>query len=427
MKKLLPFLFLTAALTLTACTSTPPAAPSATPAPTPEPTATPAPAQQTTFPVGHLTPLAQDPAWNTGEALYELQDVDDYTPEGRVMETDYTTLTQSVYCAVPGCTHDSDACPAYLACDFCTGVMVVDGDVYTYPTALENVAPTTIERIDPANGKTTVAAVPDALPHHLMLSWCDEYALYGVFGGDKPAKHRANTLYRWDWQNNTVQTIALLPDEAIVSQEDGHFLTTRLITDEAWPNFGGAEQENAILSRAKYEYAWLDPATGTREKICTRPYNDGSFFYYWDGKIYYSGNYRSAGTNARQFDILYFDTAGGQEKTFYENWPDDCGRVPAETFLPAFCGHTPQLVCMDQIMRSDWHMVDMQTGNWYTLPQLGGKGVHPVARTNDGKWVVSFNPHDRTTHDYHEYALYDPETCMAGGTPTALFTMYATE
>lgn len=424
-KYILPFILTTATLTLTSCTTPQPTAPLSTP--TPAPTATPAPVQQTTFPVGNLTPLAQEPGWNTGEAFYELRDVGTETPEGCVMKTDYTTLTQSVYCSVPGCTHDSDACPAYLACDFCVGVMVVDGTVYTFPTALEDVAPNTIERIDPASGKTTVAAVPDALPQHLMFSWCDEYALYGVPGGYTTVKHQPRTLYRWDWQNNTVQTVELLPDESIVSRDGGRFLTTRIVTGEAWPNFGSAGQDDAILQHAEYEYAWLDPATGTREKICTRPYNDGSFFYYWGGKIYYSGNYRSAGTDAQQYDILYFDTADGQQKTLYENWPDLYGCDPAATFLPAFSGQTAQLAGQMPIFDPNWHMVDMQTGTWYTLPQLGGKGVHPVACTNDGKWVVSFNPHDSTDPDYHEYALYDPDTCLAGGLPMALFTMYSAE
>ena len=95
------------------------------------------------------------------------------TPEALVLKTDYAALTQSVYCDIPGCTHDSDACPAYLASDFCVGVMAVDGTVYTYPGELTNVAPTQIYRIDPAAGKTPVAAVPDALPRHMQLQWCE--------------------------------------------------------------------------------------------------------------------------------------------------------------------------------------------------------------------------------------------------------------
>ena len=180
MNRTLP-LILTAALLLTACTSAVPAQPAdATTSPSAVASSPSQPAAETSappltpkFPVGHLLTLPQNqnsgPVWNTGDALYELRDASNMTPEALVLKTDYAALTQSVYCDIPGCTHDSDACPAYLASDFCVGVMAVDGTVYTYPGELTNVAPTQIYRIDPAAGKTPVAAVPDALPHHMQL------------------------------------------------------------------------------------------------------------------------------------------------------------------------------------------------------------------------------------------------------------------
>ena len=184
MNRTLP-LILTAALLLTACASAVPAQPAAaTTSPDAAASSPSQPAAETSappltpqFPVGHLLTLPQNqnsgPVWNTGDALYELRDASNMTPEALVLKTDYAALTQSVYCDIPGCTHDSDACPAYLASDFCVGVMAVDGTVYTYPGELTNVAPTQIYRIDPAAGKTPVAAVPDALPHNMQLQWCD--------------------------------------------------------------------------------------------------------------------------------------------------------------------------------------------------------------------------------------------------------------
>lgn len=312
MNRTLP-LILTAALLLTACTSAVPAQPAdattspsavasspaqpdaAASSPSQPATETSAPPLTPKFPVGHLLTLPQNqnsgPVWNTGDALYELRDASNMTPEALVLKTDYAALTQSVYCDIPGCTHDSDACPAYLASDFCVGVMAVDGTVYTYPGELTNVAPTQIYRIDPAAGKTPVAAVPDALPHHMQLQWCDEYALYGC---PLAASHQPGTLYRWDWQNDTVQTIPMLADEKIIACEGSRFLTIRIEANEPFPNFGSTEQEKAILAHAVYVYAWLDPATGAREKICTRPYADGYFHNYYDGRIYYTGNFRNA-------------------------------------------------------------------------------------------------------------------------------------
>ena len=308
MNRTLP-LILTAALLLTACASAVPAQPAAATTSPSAAASSPAqpdaaasspsqPAAETSappltpkFPVGHLLTLPQSqnsgPVWNTGDALYELRDASNMTPEALVLKTDYAALTQSVYCDIPGCTHDSDACPAYLASDFCVGVMAVDGTVYTYPGELTNVAPTQIYRIDPAAGKTPVAAVPDALPHHMQLQWCDEYALYGC---PLAASHQPGTLYRWDWQNDTVQTIPMLADEKIIACEGSRFLTIRIEANEPFPNFGSTEQEKAILAHAVYVYAWLDPATGAREKICTRPYADGYFHNYYDGRIYYTGS-----------------------------------------------------------------------------------------------------------------------------------------
>ena len=157
MNRTLP-LILTAALLLTACASAVPAQPAdattspdaavsspaqpdaAASSPSQPAAETSAPPLTPKFPVGHLLTLPQSqnsgPVWNTGDALYELRDASNMTPEALVLKTDYAALTQSVYCDIPGCTHDSDACPAYLASDFCVGVMAVDGTVYTYPGEL---------------------------------------------------------------------------------------------------------------------------------------------------------------------------------------------------------------------------------------------------------------------------------------------------
>ena len=131
------------------------------------------------------------------------------------------------------------------------------------------------------------------LKRGMQLQWCDEYALYGC---PLAASHQPGTLYRWDWQNDTVQTIPMLADEKIIACEGSRFLTIRIEANEPFPNFGSTEQEKAILAHAVYVYAWLDPATGAREKICTRPYADGYFHNYYDGRIYYTGNFRNADT-----------------------------------------------------------------------------------------------------------------------------------
>lgn len=115
MNRTLP-LILTAALLLTACASAVPAQPAdattslsaAASSPSQPAAETSAPPLTPKFPVGHLLTLPQNqnsgPVWNTGDALYELRDASNMTPEALVLKTDYAALTQSVYCDIPGCT-----------------------------------------------------------------------------------------------------------------------------------------------------------------------------------------------------------------------------------------------------------------------------------------------------------------------------------
>ena len=96
------------ALTLTACTAAPDPAPLATP--TPEPTAaaaapTPAPAAD------FYTLRSYNGSYDDGTAYYEFVQRLGCT---LLLKTDYAAAVQSVCCAVPGCGHDTDACPAYF-------------------------------------------------------------------------------------------------------------------------------------------------------------------------------------------------------------------------------------------------------------------------------------------------------------------------
>lgn len=358
MNRTLP-LILTAALLLTACasadaTTSPSAAASSPSQPAAE---TSAPPLTPKFPVGHLLTLPQNqnsgPVWNTGDALYELRDASNMTPEALVLKTEYAALTQSVYCDIPGC-----------------------------PLA---------------------------------------------------ASHQPGTLYRWDWQNDTVQTIPMLADEKIIACEGSRFLTIRIEANEPFPNFGSTEQEKAILAHAVYVYAWLDPATGAREKICTRPYADGYFHNYYDGRIYYTGNFRNADTPGQQAALLYFDTADGTEKTLLETIPLDTYVIDVcVPFSPAFAG-VPQRY-LRVLNAGDAYadcLLDMETGDVLPAPTVTAEGVRRpallLACTASGQWLTTANPRDSYDPQYSLYALWDPADFLADGQPTAWVTMYATE
>lgn len=374
MNRTLP-LILTAALLLTACTSAVPAQPAdattspsaaasspaqpdaAASSPSQPAAETSAPPLTPKFPVGHLLTLPQNqnsgPVWNTGDALYELRDASNMTPEALVLKTEYAALTQSVYCDIPGC-----------------------------PLA---------------------------------------------------ASHQPGTLYRWDWQNDTVQTIPMLADEKIIACEGSRFLTIRIEANEPFPNFGSTEQEKAILAHAVYVYAWLDPATGAREKICTRPYADGYFHNYYDGRIYYTGNFRNADTPGQQAALLYFDTADGTEKTLLETIPLDTYVIDVcVPFSPAFAG-VPQRY-LRVLNAGDAYadcLLDMETGDVLPAPTVTAEGVRRpallLACTASGQWLTTANPRDSYDPQYSLYALWDPADFLADGQPAAWVTMYATE
>ncbi|WP_455502177.1 hypothetical protein [Gemmiger sp.] len=419
MKKLLPFLLL---LTLSACASAPAeTTPLATPTPEPTAAATPAP----TSPVSNLMPIPA--CWNTGSDLYELRWVGAVsgTDAGILLQTDYDTLTQAPYCTVPDCVHDSDACPAYLSDWSCMGVMAVDGTVYVYPTELHTGSNKTIYRVDPAGGRTAVTDAPDELPDDLLFAWCDETSFYGT---PYPAAHKPNTLYRWDWQNNTVQSVPLTADETIAAYDGTRFLTARVVTDGQWPAFGNREQEDAVYNSARREYDWLDPADGTREKIFDRPYADGSFTAYYDGKIYYTGNFRNVYTDDQECSLLYYDTANDTEKTLLETLPlNSYATNLSAAFVTAFADAQPRYIrAIGGSVPFDEYLMDIETGELYPTPKITVEGVtRPAvlaAVTADGRWVTMSTPRDSEDPAYDVYALWNADDYLAGGQPTAVGT-----
>lgn len=105
-------IILTAAMTLTlaACTAAPDPAPLATPTPSPapEPTPTAAPTPATT---DFYTLDTFNGTLDTGTAYYEFSQ---QLGHALLLKTDYATATQTICCKIPGCAHDTDACPAYF-------------------------------------------------------------------------------------------------------------------------------------------------------------------------------------------------------------------------------------------------------------------------------------------------------------------------
>lgn len=121
MKRTIPLILIA---TLTACASTPNTVPLATPYPataTESSTATPAPTTEIA-PFYHVSDTL-----NTGDAYYSFGQKPGYA---LLLKTDYATATQTVFCEVPGCTHDTNACPAYFPGYYSDYIIAGDNPCY---------------------------------------------------------------------------------------------------------------------------------------------------------------------------------------------------------------------------------------------------------------------------------------------------------
>lgn len=115
---------------------------------------------------------------------------------------------------------------------------------------------------------------------------------------------------------------------------------------------------------------------------------DGYFHNYYDGKIYYTGNFRNVNTPSQQAGLLYFDTADNTEKTLLET-------IPLDTYsIDVTAPFSPALL---------------------------------LACTAAGQWLTAATPRDSYDPQYSLYALWDPADFLADGQPLAWVTMYATE
>mgnify|MGYP004534086931 CR=1 FL=1 len=81
--------------------------------------------------------------WNTGDAYYEIarryEEGSNSSMHALLLKTDYATARQTVLCNVPGCTHDSAACPAWLEDWARTDLLVMPNGIYLYYTGLGDV------------------------------------------------------------------------------------------------------------------------------------------------------------------------------------------------------------------------------------------------------------------------------------------------
>ena len=332
MKKILPLAF---ALALAACAAPAQPAPEA-PAPSPAPVT-----------VGRLFTVPRTTGtslgWNTGTACYELaQSAADYDRSARVLKTDYATGRQEPVCKVPGCTHDSERCPAWLPNWERHSLLVLGEEVFllytgfspaerealygrpweeywatAYDSIVESGALDAIADMDAykesvradyalgrspgyldkisADGaaRSRVFTLSDARSWNAVdFQWCDGAALYGV--QVDPYQQLATALVRLDLATGEAQDCPLLDNEQVLGVEGSRFVTIRYVSDEPLDPNADPELYNARMQNATAEFGLLTFPTGEREVLFREP-NDRTVFLndflgVRDGVLYFEKN-----------------------------------------------------------------------------------------------------------------------------------------
>ena len=466
-------LALALAASLAACGGADGNAPSATAAPEAAATAETAPAEETPAVAGDFYEVDDGnpatPTFNAGDACYLL---DPHIGYCLVTKIDYAAAEQRVLCSVPGCAHDSDACPAYVPGYGREVALFTAGDkVYVYHSIVtmhyegswedyeaevvrnhweEKVAQAAqegvteeellafyrgryVEQSSPAGlfiidgdgaSRREVTCTRDIGPS--ALRWCDGAALYGseMQAGGKAVGYRVSLA------DGSVITFALQPYEWVMGAWKNRLLTCRVLTEMPLPDPADSwDVYSAVLQNAVVEYDWLDPATGERSKILERPH-DGStngsrdFYGLWDGKLYFEEQTAASEGGPCQRSYSTYDSATGTWQDLPKPLPDPTMTLsdPAATALPEIAARQGRYLRFhgsDNVHGENlaW-VLDQQTGELTAMPMEENAdsgapwAVTPCALTNDGRFLVQ----TAYREGRYAYALIGAEAFLQGST-----------
>lgn len=408
--------------------------------------------------------------FNTGDALYSLQPHLGYT---LIMKTDYATATRRVLCSVPGCTHDSESCPAWLPGRGTAVALFAVGDtVYAYhgvPTMryqgswedyyAESVAPRLAQPPEELAGMTeeeivafyrnryaeasapagfyviegdgasrrNIQASQDLI--NVTVGWCDGTALYGYALSEPPVGN--STGYRISLADGSVTTFALQQQEQILGAQGHNLLTSRTVTAAPLPDYNaeGWDAYDAVLQTATVEYDWLDPATGARTKVLETPHDRTGFgtedFHgLCNGKLYFEDftPLEEGGSQRNAFCVL--DAATGQWQDLLRPIPDPSMHMPRGTVaglpdIAAQQGRYLWITGSDNVNGENraW-VLDTQTGTLTTVGQtmeeymLPNYAVQLMAQTDDGQFLLETGEGEDGPH----YALMTIDAFLQGST-----------
>ncbi len=165
-------------------------------------------------------------SYNNGDTYYA------FVPRGKdslLLKTDYAAATQTVNCAVPGCAHDSDACPAYFTDDPGRNLVITD-DPLRVCHVEDRDCPVQIYTVDPAAGKAMqeINGVGNC-----DIAYCDGTALYGIDKTVLPSE--ATPACRIDLASGQLDRFTMLPSELMLGCYDDGLLTVHYVTDAPLP------------------------------------------------------------------------------------------------------------------------------------------------------------------------------------------------
>lgn len=454
MKKRIPFI-LTAALTLAACSPAPAADTTPTPAPAPEAAAAPTAEPISTTPFYRISD-----SFNSGDAYYSFTQKPGYA---LLLKTDYATATQSVFCEIPGCTHDSDACPAYFPGSGGDYRIVNDAPCYVYhpnnsssltwdemyentvKTTMENPygaltdftpeeietyfraewdvwnAPASVYTVDPAAGKTC-AEVEDMGPSY-GLYYSDGTALYGEAGGGLSPDE--TPACRLDLATGQAEKFNLLPSEQMCDVYGSGILTAHYVADAPLPT--DWEQFNAAVQTATLEFDCWDPRTGTRTKLAERPYNGADMLTSGyacndNSRLYFVEMNDLGGGAFERLSLTAVDPAAGTTETIWDTWPDERAGLSMPNILPARGDRTTHWFWLRynntaELKPESHALVNTDTWEIFPLEQTvrnDDRYVSALAQTNDGRLLVWTGS---TNGGYcNAMGLITPEDLAAGST-----------
>lgn len=438
---------------------------------------------ETAFPVGEIykIPYMAGSFWgyNTGDAYYECVAAPPNNMGRLIVKTDYETLTQTPVCQVEGCTHDSEACPAYQPFGARVGLFVLDGEVCVYYIGMSweydssmtdeefeawlaeaglseeeeaeqryvremNQMPTYIDVIaaDGLSRRRLLTLDPEEGWMNTQF-FCDGAALYTWTWDESGGGKRPCTGLRLDLATGETQTFPMMAREDLIDTIGGRLLTRRVVTDEPLPdNYNSAYY--AALQNARIEFDLVELATGHRVQIYSTPYDmntweSAGYFANYKGKLYFFKNTTNTMGGQEKAWVEYYDIRTKESGILTEDLPAIGGwqviSLPTTDvgMMPVGGDKQKRYIWMERASGDPFatgeYRLDLETGEVYETTQewkssryIGAALV--MAETNDGRWLIGYQSHSGSGGSRCDYGLIDREAFLQGSDDYDLVEMW---